>query len=175
MGYSFQLTARVLVYAPSNRQDNTYHGRCYTSRGALAGTTNSSMDPPPEGSIRRPIAPWANALTTELHLAPGILYGWLKSLRCIYYVIIHDGFFKNQTQKLHSTTVASHFEKYCDKISYDIFCLDPVERPLIVRWVVGSFSISLDPLSNFSYNKGLDMYYPVTGMVHIGAVHLNRI
>ena len=23
-----------------------------------------------EGSIRRPIAPWANALTTELHIAP---------------------------------------------------------------------------------------------------------
>ena len=29
----------------------------YTSRGALAGTRNSSMDPPHEGSIRRPIAP----------------------------------------------------------------------------------------------------------------------
>ena len=29
------------------------------------------MGPLPEGSIRRPIAPWANALTTELHLAPG--------------------------------------------------------------------------------------------------------
>ena len=28
------------------------------------------MGPPQEGSIRRPIAPWANALTTELHLAP---------------------------------------------------------------------------------------------------------
>ena len=28
------------------------------------------MGPPHEGSIRRPIAPWANALTTELHLAP---------------------------------------------------------------------------------------------------------
>ena len=26
-------------------QDNTYHGHCYTSRGALAGTGNSSMDP----------------------------------------------------------------------------------------------------------------------------------
>ena len=26
-----------------------------------------------EGSIRRPIAPWANALTTELHLAPWYL------------------------------------------------------------------------------------------------------
>ena len=26
---------------PSHRQDNTYHGLCYTSRGALAGTRNS--------------------------------------------------------------------------------------------------------------------------------------
>ena len=39
-GYSFRLTARVLLYAPSHRQDNTYHGLCYTSRGALAGTRN---------------------------------------------------------------------------------------------------------------------------------------
>ena len=62
IGYSFRLTARVLLYAPSHRQDNTYHGLCYTSRGALAGTRNSSMGPPYEGSIRRPIAPWANAL-----------------------------------------------------------------------------------------------------------------
>ena len=55
MGYSFRLAARVLLYA-SHRQDNTYHSLCYTSRGALAGT-------------RLPIAPWANALTKELHLA----------------------------------------------------------------------------------------------------------
>ena len=27
-------------------QDNTYHGLCYTSRVALAGTRNSSMGPP---------------------------------------------------------------------------------------------------------------------------------
>ena len=60
IGYSYRLTARVLLYAPSQRQDNTYHGLCYTSRGALAGTRNSSMGPPHEGSIRRPIAPWAN-------------------------------------------------------------------------------------------------------------------
>ena len=26
MGYSFRLTARVLLYAPSHRQDSTYHG-----------------------------------------------------------------------------------------------------------------------------------------------------
>ena len=55
IGYSYQLT-------PSHRQDNTYHGLCYTSRGALAGTRNSSMVPPHEGSIWRPTAPWANAL-----------------------------------------------------------------------------------------------------------------
>ena len=55
--YSYRLTARVLLYAPSHRQDNTYHGLCYTSRGALAGTRNSSMCPPHEGLIRRPIAP----------------------------------------------------------------------------------------------------------------------
>ena len=62
IGYSYRLTARVLLYAPSHRQNSTYHGLCYTSRGALAGTRNSSMGPPHEGSIRRPIASWANAL-----------------------------------------------------------------------------------------------------------------
>ena len=55
--YSYRLTARVLLYASSHRQDNTYHGLCYTSRGALAGTRNISMGPPHEGSIRRPTAP----------------------------------------------------------------------------------------------------------------------
>ena len=43
IGYSYRLAARVLLYAQSNRQDNTYHGLCYTSRGALAGTRNSSV------------------------------------------------------------------------------------------------------------------------------------
>ena len=30
MGYSFQLVARVLLYAQSHRQDSTYHSLCYT-------------------------------------------------------------------------------------------------------------------------------------------------
>ena len=47
IGYTFRLTARVLLYAPSHRQDNTYHSLCYTSRGALARTRNSSMGPHP--------------------------------------------------------------------------------------------------------------------------------
>ena len=62
MGYSFQLTARVILYAPSHREDSTYHSLCYTSRGALAGMKNNSMGPLHEGSIRRPIAPSANVL-----------------------------------------------------------------------------------------------------------------
>ena len=65
MGYSFRLAARFFLYSPS-------HGLCYTSRGALAGTRNSSMGPAHEGLIRWPITPWANALTTELHLSPEV-------------------------------------------------------------------------------------------------------
>ena len=76
IGYYFRLTARVLLYAQSHRQDSTYHGLCYTSRGELAGTRNKSMGPPNEGPIRWPIAPWANALTTELHLAPSLSPSW---------------------------------------------------------------------------------------------------
>ena len=45
MGYSFRLAARVIFYASCHRQDTTYHGLCYASRGALAGTRNSSMGP----------------------------------------------------------------------------------------------------------------------------------
>ena len=46
IGYSFQLAARDLLYAPSNRQDSTYHGLCYTSCGTLAGMRTSSIGPP---------------------------------------------------------------------------------------------------------------------------------
>ena len=46
IGYSYRLTARVLLYAPSHRQDSTYHSLCYTSRGALAWMRNNSMRTP---------------------------------------------------------------------------------------------------------------------------------
>ena len=51
-GYSFRLTARFFLYAPSHRQDSTYHSLCYRSCGALAGMRNSSMGTPHEGSTR---------------------------------------------------------------------------------------------------------------------------
>ena len=65
-GLLFPISSKGFVYAPSHRHDSTYHNLCYTSHGALAGTRKSWMGPPHEGSI----GPRANALTTELHLAP---------------------------------------------------------------------------------------------------------
>ena len=44
-GLLFPISTRVILYAPSHRQDNTKHGFYYTSRGALAGTRNRSMGP----------------------------------------------------------------------------------------------------------------------------------
>ena len=40
-----RLTARVLLYAPSHRQDSTYHGLCCTSRGALVHINESNSEP----------------------------------------------------------------------------------------------------------------------------------
>ena len=44
ISYSFRLAARVVLYAPSHRQDSTYHSLCYTSRGALAGTRTNELE-----------------------------------------------------------------------------------------------------------------------------------
>ena len=46
MSLAFRLAAGVLLYAPSQRQDSTYHDFCYTNRGALAETRNSLMCSP---------------------------------------------------------------------------------------------------------------------------------
>ena len=53
--------------------ERSYHGATFRSY-------NSSMGPPHEGSIRRPIAPRANALTTELLLAP-IIAQWVHPVK----------------------------------------------------------------------------------------------
>ena len=38
-GLLFPSSSKVFLYASSHPRDDTYHGLCYTSRGALAGTT----------------------------------------------------------------------------------------------------------------------------------------
>ena len=45
-GLLFPISSKFFFNASSHRQDNTYHGFCYTSRGALAGTRISSIGPP---------------------------------------------------------------------------------------------------------------------------------
>ena len=127
-GLLFPISSKVFfLYAPSHRQDCTYHGLCYTSRGALAGTRNSSMGPPHEGSIRRPIAPWANALTTELRLAP---VSWLD---------IGDGGGGGGARMGVQTA-----DEIVPRLDRDFMstlvarCSSVVERVLIMRWVVGS-------------------------------------
>ena len=45
-GLLFSISSKGFVYASSRRQDNSYHGLCYTCSGALAGTKNNSMGPP---------------------------------------------------------------------------------------------------------------------------------
>ena len=90
IGYSYRLTARVLLYAPSHRQDNTYHGLCYTSRGSLAGTRNSSMGPPHEGSIRRPIAPmWRQRVSflIYIYIINKIIKTFLIVIGCLFAVL----------------------------------------------------------------------------------------
>ena len=104
MGYSFRLAARVLLYAISHRQDDTYHGLCYTSHGALAGTRNSSMGPLHEGSIRRPIAPWTNALTTELHLTPNFF-----ECQCITWLLTQLDSTESETG-----TITNTLKQWCD-------------------------------------------------------------
>ena len=72
-GLLFPISSKVFfLYASSHRQGNTYHGLSYTSRGALA-EREIHLWVHHEGSIRRPFSPLANALTTELHLAPTLI------------------------------------------------------------------------------------------------------
>ena len=73
MGYSFLLAVRNILDASSHSQDSTYHGLCYTNRGALAG----------KGSLKKKIVlagtrgidpmihhTMSEGSTTKLHLAP---------------------------------------------------------------------------------------------------------
>ena len=62
-------SARVLLFAPLNRQDSTYNGLCYTSLGALAGT-------------RKETATWATFFPLA---ARGILYAPPHRLDSIYH------------------------------------------------------------------------------------------
>ena len=102
IGYSYRLTARVLLYAPSHRQDNTYHSLCYTSHGALTGTRNSSMGPPHEGSIRRPIL-CNNALNTFLFM---FIWHWTYVRRGNLFLPLHGLLFQISGKRSFMCTIS---------------------------------------------------------------------
>ena len=66
IAYSYRLTARVLLYVSSHRQDSTYHDLCYTSCGALAGTRNRLIDMDCSQTDHGAYATWL-----QLHPLPG--------------------------------------------------------------------------------------------------------
>ena len=105
IGYSYRLAARDLLYAPSHRQDNTYHGLYYTSRGALAGTRNSSMGPLHEGSIQRPTVPWANAL--PLSYVP-LLETTKYTLIFLYFFLVKQKWDTALSMHVHTHTIHTH-------------------------------------------------------------------
>ena len=42
-GLFFQISKRDVLFVPSHRHDRTYHGLCYTSRGALAPSSTNKQ------------------------------------------------------------------------------------------------------------------------------------
>ena len=87
MGYSFRLAARVLLYAPSHRQDSTYQSVTPVMVHWLEREIAQWVHQ--EGLIRRPIAPWANAVTTELH--PRCSLQWVRVRACCGVAPTHLG------------------------------------------------------------------------------------
>ena len=93
IGYSFRLAARNLLYPPSQKQDSTYHDLCYNSRGALAGTRNSSMGPPCgiDPTTHRTVS---ERSTSELRPAPPTCPGALSQRRKeMFYLTTHSTHF----------------------------------------------------------------------------------
>ena len=62
MGYSFRLAARVLLYAPSHRRVNAYHGLCYTNfcAGVSLNIHSFIVTPVVEHYLEREIVQWVH-------------------------------------------------------------------------------------------------------------------
>ena len=86
IGYFFRLGGRVLLYAPSHRQDSTYHGLCYTNRGALAGKRNSSY----HGATSRS-PPIHETAHLGLHVEPLLLHQHGEKVSYIHVIISQFG------------------------------------------------------------------------------------
>ena len=85
MGYSFWIAARVLLYAPSHRQNSTCHGLYCTSRGTLAGTRNSSIGGMKDRSVD--LSHYERTLLPRSYISLPLTYkvcGQLRNLKIMY-------------------------------------------------------------------------------------------
>ena len=80
--YSFRLTTRVLLYAPSHRQNSTCHGLF----GYLAGTRNSFMGPPHEGSIY--VHAYIHAYIQK-NIHNTYIHTYIQTYKQYRYIVIH--------------------------------------------------------------------------------------
>ena len=99
---------------------------CYTSREALAGMRNSSMSPP-----------WANTLTTELHLAPPISDGAtnlddVQHAVCPVYTVVH--IVKVHIGHVIQALIYEHFESVVVKINTGNWGLSRKQNELSSFW-----------------------------------------
>ena len=144
-----------ILYSPFLRQDSTYYGLCYTSRGTLPQREKSQCVHH-EGSIGRPISPWGDALPLSyisLPLFVNTSTPWLSGLK---------------TLTTHEVQIDLLIIGYWSLL---LLARDAVPCKSVRLWCDGSSdrSFLVDPLSYFSclpvrhdwFNKGRGMYYPV--------------
>ena len=147
IGYSFRLAARVLLYASSNRQDNTYHDLCYTSCGALAGSRNSSMGLPWR------IDPTIHPTMSERSYHGATSRSVISTKQCFENVI-----FSMDPHPFVSVSSNSHLWTGCWPSSFWILLSGP------------SCSLGYFPFQPVVHNwfiKGRGMYCSIYGKVHI--------
>ena len=149
IGYSFRLTARVHTIP----QTGLHIPRPLLHQWALAGTRNSSMGPPHEGSIRQPIAPWANALPLSYIPLPPKHEGsiwrpiapWANALPLSYVPLppTHEGSIRRPIAPWANalTTELKNPSSY-------LGCLVSSYKVLIAQWVQPMKDRSDDPWAN---------------------------
>ena len=81
IGYSYRLAARVLLYAPSHRQDNTYHGLCYTSFELGVSSSLSTTSKPLSWTVSTYNRDVFRTITLHLH------YDWCNKGRGMRYPV----------------------------------------------------------------------------------------
>ena len=134
MGYSFELAARDLSHAPSNRQDSTYHSLCYTSCGALAGMWNI----PPWSTMRD----WSN---NPLHYQQ-MLYQWCnkKAVSQHYMTSSSKQQFININKWIFNSIILNILLHSCPRqVIFNSMCLNCLISVALIRYTVN--------INNFVY------------------------